>query len=129
MPYTPTASVMLAVTFLLFVSLSSSSVIMSVTAFTQPSPLPTTTTAKSPSSSSSSFLPISRQVDVKQTSLSAAASDEDNAVKAAPMVTGEQLEMMLTEWDTPLVVDCYATWCGPCVLMSPEFEGTCFKLH
>jgi thiol-disulfide isomerase/thioredoxin len=127
MPYTPTALVMLAVTFLLFVSLSSSSVIMSVTAFTPPSPLPTTTTAKSPLSSS--FLPTSRQVDVKHTSLSAAASDEDNAVKAAPMVTGEELEMMLTEWDTPLVVDCYATWCGPCVLMSPEFEGTCFKVH
>jgi hypothetical protein len=31
-------------------------------------------------------------------------------VKAAPMVTGEELEMMLTEWDLPLVVDAYATW-------------------
>lgn len=32
-------------------------------------------------------------------------------VKAAPMVTGEELELMLTEWDLPLVVDAYATWC------------------
>jgi hypothetical protein len=31
-------------------------------------------------------------------------------VKAAPMVSGEELEMMLTEWDQPLVVDAYATW-------------------
>lgn len=31
-------------------------------------------------------------------------------VKAAPMVSGEELEMMLTEWDLPLVVDAYATW-------------------
>jgi hypothetical protein len=29
---------------------------------------------------------------------------------AAAMVTGEELEMMLTEWDQPLVVDAYATW-------------------
>jgi hypothetical protein len=36
------------------------------------------------------------------------ASEE---VKAAPMVSGEQLEMMLQEWDTPIVIDAYATWC------------------
>jgi hypothetical protein len=31
-------------------------------------------------------------------------------VKSAPLVSGEDLEMMLTEWDQPLVVDAYATW-------------------
>jgi hypothetical protein len=30
--------------------------------------------------------------------------------KAAALVTGEELERMLTEWDQPLVVDAYATW-------------------
>lgn len=30
--------------------------------------------------------------------------------KLAKQVTGEQLETMLQEWDTPLVVDAYATW-------------------
>ena len=34
----------------------------------------------------------------------------DDEKKFAPLVTGEQLEMMLQEWDTPLVVDAYATW-------------------
>jgi hypothetical protein len=34
------------------------------------------------------------------------AADE----KAAPMVTGEELEIMLTEWEEPLVIDAYATW-------------------
>lgn len=28
---------------------------------------------------------------------------------AAPLVSGADLEMMLTEWDQPLVVDAYAT--------------------
>jgi thiol-disulfide isomerase/thioredoxin len=45
------------------------------------------------------------------------------------VVTGEQLEMMLTEWDTPLVIDAYATWCGPCLLMSPEFEAAAKDLE
>ena len=31
-------------------------------------------------------------------------------VKAAPNVNGEELELMLQEWDTPLVIDAYATW-------------------
>jgi hypothetical protein len=29
---------------------------------------------------------------------------------AGPLVSGEQLEMMLTELEQPLVVDAYATW-------------------
>jgi thiol-disulfide isomerase/thioredoxin len=53
---------------------------------------------------------------------------DDAEVKAAPLVTGEELEMMLTEWDTPLVVDAYATWCGPCLLMSPEYEEAAKEL-
>ncbi|KAL7581282.1 hypothetical protein ACA910_006050 [Epithemia clementina (nom. ined.)] len=48
--------------------------------------------------------------------------------KAAPMVTGEELERMLQEWEQPLVVDAYATWCGPCVLMAPEFEAAAQEL-
>lgn len=29
---------------------------------------------------------------------------------AAPSITAAELETMMTEWDTPLVVDAYATW-------------------
>lgn len=42
--------------------------------------------------------------------LSSGLAAEDTE-KAAPAVTGADLEMMLQEWDTPLVVDAYATWC------------------
>eukprot|EP01083_Nonionella_stella_P048167 128973_1 len=36
--------------------------------------------------------------------------------------------MMLQEWDQPLVLDAYATWCGPCLLMAPEFEEAAKEL-
>ena len=39
-----------------------------------------------------------------------ADGETEEAKKSAPMVNGEQLEMMLQEWDTPLVIDAYATW-------------------
>jgi hypothetical protein len=55
------------------------------------------------------------QIGVKVTTMSPSATSSSalfmtDDVKAAPMVTGEELEMMLTEWDLPLVVDAYATW-------------------
>ena len=36
--------------------------------------------------------------------------DTDTKGKLAKMVSGEELETMLQEWDQPLVVDAYATW-------------------
>ena len=54
---------------------------------------------------------------------------EYTAEKAAPVVTGEQLETMLLGWEQPLVVDASATWCGPCLLMAPEFEEAAKELE
>ena len=48
--------------------------------------------------------------------------------KAGPMVSGEELEIMLTEWDEPLIIDAYATWCGPCQQVAPEFEAAAKEL-
>ena len=30
--------------------------------------------------------------------------------KEAKLVSGEELEVMLTEWESPLILDAYATW-------------------
>lgn len=50
--------------------------------------------------------------------------------KLTPVVNGEELEMMLLgDWEQPLVIDAYATWCGPCVLMAPEFESAAKELR
>ena len=50
--------------------------------------------------------------------------------KQVRSVTGEELELLLTEdeWEIPIVLDAYATWCGPCLLMAPEFEKAAMEL-
>merc|ERR1740117_2411821 len=53
----------------------------------------------------------------------------DDTKKSAVTVNGEALEMILQDWEQPLVVDAYATWCVPCLLMAPEFEEAAKELQ
>ena len=71
----------------------------------------------SPSSSASLSVPAHRIRQLPSTSTTAlhetadgGDTDAKQEVKAAPLVSGAELEVMLTEWDEPLVVDAYATW-------------------
>jgi thioredoxin 1 len=43
-------------------------------------------------------------------------------------VTGEQLDQEFTSSDTPILVDVYATWCGPCKMMAPELDKLAAEL-
>lgn len=58
-------------------------------------------------SSSLARVPPSSSSSSSSSTVRLAATEE----KAAPLVSGADLEVMLTEWDQPLVVDAYATWC------------------
>lgn len=45
------------------------------------------------------------------------------ALAAAPrQVTAEELEKEMTEWDLPMILDIFAVWCGPCLMLKPELE-------
>ena len=53
------------------------------------------------------FVPSPYSGRARRSSVSLFASSE---TKAAPIVSGEELEKLLTDLDQPLVVDAYATW-------------------
>ena len=46
-------------------------------------------------------------------------------------VTGEELEKLLADGDVrkvPVIVDLFATWCGPCLLLAEELEKVAAEL-
>eukprot|EP00538_Stauroneis_constricta_P013443 CAMPEP_0119562860 /NCGR_PEP_ID=MMETSP1352-20130426/21765_1 /TAXON_ID=265584 /ORGANISM="Stauroneis constricta, Strain CCMP1120" /LENGTH=342 /DNA_ID=CAMNT_0007611355 /DNA_START=22 /DNA_END=1050 /DNA_ORIENTATION=+ len=42
---------------------------------------------------------------------------------------GEQLEAELQSSDTPILLDVYATWCGPCQMMAPQLKMVAEELR
>jgi len=54
----------------------------------------------------------------------------------APLLTGQPVEVntatfqkMLSSESLPLLVDFWATWCGPCKMMAPAFAQAAGQLH
>lgn len=43
-------------------------------------------------------------------------------------ISGEQLDQEMTAHDTPILLDVYATWCGPCKMMAPELDKVAEEL-
>lgn len=41
------------------------------------------------------------------------------------MTAAEVQELVKGERNVPLIIDFYATWCGPCILMAQELEMVC----
>ncbi|CAL5220956.1 g3061 [Coccomyxa viridis] len=52
----------------------------------------------------------------------AAASHTTTVCRQVQKVTAEELEVAIQTRDRPLVIDFYATWCGPCLLLAKELE-------
>lgn len=44
------------------------------------------------------------------------------AAEGVTKVTGEELEKELSEVDTPVLLDVYAQWCGPCQILAGELD-------
>mmetsp|Transcript_106793 Transcript_106793/g.298946 ORF Transcript_106793/g.298946 Transcript_106793/m.298946 type:complete len:280 (+) Transcript_106793:127-966(+) len=43
-------------------------------------------------------------------------------------ITGEQLDGEISSYETPILLDVYATWCGPCKMMAPEMDKVAEEL-
>lgn len=43
-------------------------------------------------------------------------------------ITAQELEVELTSWDSPMILDCYAPWCGPCQLMAGAMDEVAGEL-
>jgi thioredoxin 1 len=43
-------------------------------------------------------------------------------------LTGEQLDQEVANSGTPILLDIFATWCGPCKIMSPHLEAAAAEL-
>lgn len=51
-----------------------------------------------------------------------------SVIAQAKKVTAEELEVEIQNRDRPILVDFFATWCGPCLLLAQELEKVAKEL-
>ena len=44
-------------------------------------------------------------------------------ISAAPQVDTAQFEAEIEDCSTPIILDVFASWCGPCQMMAPEMTA------
>ena len=47
----------------------------------------------------------------------------------AKQLTSAEFDKVITEAKVPVLVDCYADWCGPCKMMAPVLEKMAEKFE
>lgn len=72
-------------------------------------------------------LPLVRRQQQQQR-VSRAARAEASKYANIVQVDSEGLEAEILGRDRPLIIDFYATWCGPCVLLAKELEMVAEKM-
>lgn len=65
----------------------------------------------------------------KTTLRSRVVPHDSECLVQAQKVTAEELEVAIQNRDRPLVIDFYATWCGPCLLLAKELEQVRSFVH
>eukprot|EP01025_Chloroclados_australasicus_P048368 TRINITY_DN547_c1_g1_i1.p3 TRINITY_DN547_c1_g1~~TRINITY_DN547_c1_g1_i1.p3 ORF type:complete len:167 (-),score=17.42 TRINITY_DN547_c1_g1_i1:507-1007(-) len=68
------------------------------------------------------------KVRQRRTVIFAAEADTDKIEQQIDELNSEELELAIAGRDRPLIIDFYAPWCGPCLVVADELKKVAKKL-